>query len=405
MTRVMLVCPEPLAHGQPAGVGIRFLEMARVLRDDGHAVTILSPDAGTIDGCAGTYINPQKLLSTSEASDVAIVQGHVANAFFMQAKTIPTVIDLYDPYVIENFHYYAERGAEVFEHDHRTLMASLQRGDYFLCASEAQRLFYAGLLLACGRLNPMLFESDPTLESLIGLAPFGVPPPRPPRAVPPSGTQILFGGVYDWYDPVAAIEVVGLVRASVPDATVTFTTHPNPAITPQGKLAEAIAHTRARGYDFVRFEPWVAYDQRGEFFERFTLALLTFPRSLETDLAMRTRIYDYLWCGLPIVTSSAPGTDELLQRYGAGSVLSDDTPSRAAAEVLSIALEPATHQGMVEGARRFVLDHQWRRTLEPLRAFCRAPRFEPSKDAFATAPFLSNRPFSILDRLKRRLRA
>lgn len=405
MSRVMLVCPEPLAHGQPAGVGIRFLEIARVLRDDGHTVTILSSDAGTIDGCSGTYINPQSLLATSLSSDVAVVQGHVANAFFMQARAIPTVIDLYDPYIIENFHYYAGQGAQVFEHDHRTLMASLQRGDYFLCASEAQRLFYAGLLLACGRLNPILFENDPRLESLIGLAPFGVPPPRPVRATAPKATRILFGGVYDWYDPVAAIEAVALVRTSVPDATLTFTTHPNPAITPQGKLAEAIAHTKERGYDFVHFEPWVAYEQRAEFFERFTLALLTFPRSLETDLAMRTRIYDYLWCGLPIVTSSAPGTDELLQRYGAGSVLSEGSSSRVAADVVRITLEPAIHEQRVAGSRRFVLDHQWSRTLDPLREFCRAPRFEPAKEAFATAPVLPPRPVSILARLRRRLRA
>ena len=44
MSRVMLVCPEPLGHGQPAGVGIRFLEIARVLRADGHEVTTLAPD-------------------------------------------------------------------------------------------------------------------------------------------------------------------------------------------------------------------------------------------------------------------------------------------------------------------------------------------------------------------------
>ena len=43
MTRVLLVCPEPLGHKQPAGIGIRFLEMERVLRADGHEVTLLSP--------------------------------------------------------------------------------------------------------------------------------------------------------------------------------------------------------------------------------------------------------------------------------------------------------------------------------------------------------------------------
>jgi len=44
--RVMLVCPEPLGHRQPAGVGIRFLEIERVLRAGGHEVTLLSLDAG-----------------------------------------------------------------------------------------------------------------------------------------------------------------------------------------------------------------------------------------------------------------------------------------------------------------------------------------------------------------------
>ena len=169
----------------------------------------------------------------------------------------------------------------------------------------------------------------------------------------------------------------------------------------QGKLADAMAYAKKHGHAFVRFEPWAPYEQRAEFFERFALALLTFPRSIETDLSMRTRVYDYLWCGLPIVTSSAPGTDELLLRYGAGAVV-DANPEN---EIVAILGDRARYESMVDGARRFVLDHQWDRTLAPLRAFCRAPRMESTKDAFASRPALVPRPPSILDRLKRRLRA
>lgn len=396
MSKVMLVCPEPLGHGQPAGVGIRFIEIARVLRDDGHDVIALSPDAGVIEGCRAAYVTPETLSSNIASNDVAVVQGHVANAFFMQPGAIPTVVDLYDPYIIENLHYYSERGAEVFHHDHLTLMNSLVRGDYFLCASEAQRLFYLGIMLASGRLNPMLFDSDPRLDSLIGIAPFGVQPARPPRARVTH--DILFGGIYDWYDPVAAIDAVAKVRESLPDATLTFTHHPNPDTTPQGKLGEAIAHARASSYDFVRFEPWAAYEQRAEFFERFAVALITFPRSIETDLSMRTRVYDYLWCGLPIVTSPAPGTDELLARYGAG-VVTDDF----AQALVALLADRDRYDAMVRGSRQFVSEHQWDRTLEPLRRFARQPRFEATKEKFAQRSPL--RPHSILDRLKRRLRA
>lgn len=398
MSRAVLLCPEPLGHGQPAGIGIRFLEIARVLRDDGHAVTILSPDAGTIDGVRGMHIAPEALAAVARANDLAVVQGHVANAFFVHAGAIPVVVDLYDPYIIENLHYYSERGLEVFRYDHLTLMTSIGRGDYFLCASEAQRLFYLGVMLAAGRLNPMLFEADPRLDSLIGTAPFGVQPPREIR--PRTSHDILFGGIYDWYDPIAAIDAVARVRDSFPDATLTFTHHPNPEITPQGKLAEAMAHAKANGHEFVRFEPWAPYDQRAEFFERFSVALLTFPRSIETDLSMRTRVYDYLWCGLPIVTSSAPGTDELLARYGAGIVTGD-----FAQAIVGLFSDGEKYEAMLNGSQRFVREHQWERTLAPLRDFARKPMIEKTRDAFASRPASTGRPPSILDRLKRRLRA
>lgn len=397
MSRVLLVCPEPLGHGQPAGIGIRFLEIARVLRGDGHVVSILSPDIG-IDG--------QSLASTSEANDVAIVQGHVANAFFVHAKPIPTVIDLYDPFIVENLHYYAERGAEVFTHDHATLMNSLQRGDLFLCASEAQRMFYLGALLAAGRVNPVAFESSPHLDSLLRIAPFGVQPARPlaPRNL--EAPAVLFGGIYDWYDPLLAIDAIAVARESLPGVTLTFMTHPNPELTPQGKLGEAVAYVKKRGYaDFVRFEPWVAYSERAAFFDRFTLSLLTFPPSIETDLSMRTRVYDYLWCGLPIVTSSASGTDELLERYGAGSVIRSDSPEAFADELVALVRVPASYAQMQRGSQDFVRDHQWERTLEPLREFCRAPRVDVQKHAFAE-PIGGLKPAaspSVLSRLKRRL--
>jgi glycosyltransferase involved in cell wall biosynthesis len=406
MSNVMLVCPEPLGHGQPAGIGIRFIEIARVLRGDGHAVTVLSPDAGAVEGCEAVALTAETLREVSTSADVAVLQGHVANAFFQVARPIPTVVDLYDPFIIENLHYFAERGDEVFRHDHATLMTSIARGDFFLCASEAQRHFYLGLFLAAGRLNPLLFERDPRLESILAIAPFGVQAAAPAGERDLRNPAILFGGIYDWYDPVAAIDAVAIARESIPTLTVTFTRHPNPDITPQGRLADAIAHAKKNRYDFVRFEPWAPYAQRAGFFSRFALALLTFPRSVETDLSMRTRVYDYLWAGIPIVTSPAPGTDEILLRYAAGSVIESGSPDDFARELVAILTDRLRYDAMSAGARRFIEEHQWSRTLEPLRAFCRSPRIDDTKDAFAPrAAELPPQPRSMLDRIRRRLRA
>jgi glycosyltransferase involved in cell wall biosynthesis len=399
MTRALLVCPEPLGHRQPAGIGIRFLEMAKVLLADGHEVTLLSRDAGAVASCRVDAITPETLQRYTSEADVAIIQGHAANDLFAHGNPIPTVVDLYDPFIVENLHYYETRGAEVFTHDHATLMQSLLRGDLFLCASAAQRLFYLGALLAVGRVNPIAFENDPHLDALIRIAPFGVPGSA---GVSPAGgslTEVLFGGIYDWYDPLLAIDAVAIARATLPDLALTFTTHPNPSLTPQGKLAEAIAYANQKKYDFVHFEPWVAYEERAAFYSRFAAALLTFPQSIETDLSMRTRVYDYLWGGLPIVTSSAPGTDELLTKYRAGVVVRS-TSANDFADALVHALRDAH---MRDGAQQFVKDHQWQRTLQPLVDFVRAPRIDPRKDAFAATLQVAEHPRSFLDRIKRRI--
>ena len=217
----------------------------------------------------------------------------------------------------------------------------------------------------------------------------------------PTNPGILFGGIYDWYDPLLAIEAVAIARESLPHVTLTFTTHPNPSLTPQGKLAEAIEYVKRKRYDFVHFEPWVEYEQRSKFFARFGAALLTFPQSIETDLSMRTRIYDYLWGGLPIVTSSAAGTDDLLRHYGAGTVVDSVTPGELAAALVRVLGDE--HVPMREGARRFVAEHQWLRALQPLVDFVRAPCIDPTKEAFAATLQVPERPRSVLDRIKRRI--
>ena len=388
MSRVMLVCPEPLAHRQPAGIGIRFIEMSKVLHAAGHDISLLSPNEGPIA--------PETLRDVSERCVVAVVQGHIANDLFAHARAIPTVVDLYDPFIVENLHYYAERGAEVFAHDHVTLMNSLLRGDTFLCASEAQRLFYLGMLLAVGRLNPIAFGNDPHLDALLRIAPFGVPASRQLREAPPPA--ILFGGIYDWYDPILAIEAIATARETMPSLTLTFTHHPNPDITPQGRTAAAIEQVRRKRYDFVEFVPWVHYNEREAFYDRFSAALLTFPQSIETDLSMRTRVYDYLWGGLPIVTSSAPGTDEILEQYDAGRIVNGEEPRDYANALIEL-----LHGDKRRNTQRLVSDHQWSRTLAPLVEFCNAPAIDKTKEAFAVRLQTQAPPASIIDRIKRRI--
>lgn len=402
MSRVLLVCPERLGHHNPAGIGIRFLEFARALLADGHQVTMLSADGGAIPGCECQKATAESIARHSRSSDVAVVQGHMANELSAHGANIPVVVDLYDPFIIENLHYHAELGDRVFANDHATLMRSLQLGDFFLCASPDQRLFYLGALLAAGRLNPQAFERDPDLKDLLSVVPFGVPPPIPPAARHSANPRILFGGIYDWYEPRIAIDAIALARESFPGMTLTFTQHPNADVTPQSKFAEAMRYVRNQGYSsFVLQEPWTPYAGRADFYRRFAAVLLTFNPSVETDLAMRTRIFDSLWAGLPVITSSAPGTDSLLRQFDAGVVVDGDDPGRYADALVQLLRDEPQYLAKVRGTQRYVNEHQWPKLLAPLLAFCRNPRIDETRPPAASFP---GQRRSLLGDLKKALR-
>lgn len=377
MADVLLSCPESLAP-TPAGVGIRFLELARVLVRSGFAVTLLTPDGRCGEpGILCEKTSPEAIRDFSARSSVAIVQGHAANDFFAHRTPVATVVDLYDPFIVENFQYFETLGTQVFENDLRTLNSSLVQGDFFLCASEAQRQFYLGALVSTGRLDPTRYAADVTCRSLIDVVPFGVPPVvegEPSR----ERQRVLFGGIYDWYDPLLAIEAVGEARRRLlPALTLTFNRHPNATITPQSKLKTA--EKAASGKDFVDFSAWVPYEKRLGQYREHSLALLTFEPSLETDLAMRTRIFDYMWAGLPVITSSAPGTDAIIERYAAGVIVTRQSASAFADALESLLLDESRYTEAVNGAKNWAATHGWDRVTEPLIRFCEAPRFDSAQ--------------------------
>ncbi len=96
-------------------------------------------------------------------------------------------------------------------HDVDVQTELLDRGDFFVCASERQRDYWMGMLSARGRVDRATYEADPTLRSLIDVLPFGCPT-EPPVATEPVlrgvhpaiGTDDIVitwgGGTWEWFD-------------------------------------------------------------------------------------------------------------------------------------------------------------------------------------------------------------
>ena len=401
MSRIALV-PSEAIRARMAGIGIRYLELARRLPSHGFQVVLVTPGETSEvpelpDGAQARAFERGRLGEILWDCDVVVTQGQLANDVLIELPQTPTVVDFYDPFLVENLHYVDSLGLDPYRNDHATWVLQLSRGDFFLCSSDEQRQFYLGFLAALGRVNPYSVRHDSDLNGLIDVVPFGVPdqlpehrPYLPERS--PGEKRLLFGGLYDWYDPWPVLEALEAHR----DAgwTLLLIRNPNPG-TPQGLFTEVEAWCRKRGLwadegsgneqqsSRVEVLDWVPGERRYDLLRDVDLVVATHRLSLETRLSLRTRFLDALAADCPVVITEGGAMSRLLREFDAGWVVPEGD-----AEAVGRAFEDILAAGPnVESRRRagreLLMSFSWNRVLEPLIRFCREPKLDGTKTQFA----------------------
>ena len=188
----LLIISHDLVNNKMAGPGIRYLEMARALNRLGVDVTLAIPGKtslteGELNLVSYDEKSPEALQALVEKNDVALISGYLIKKFpFIETTRSRLVVDLYDPLVLENLHYYQQESMKNQEILHRqtvNLSNTLARiGDFFICGNERQRDYWLGLLTANHRINPLTFNQDPSLRRLIDIV--GIGHPRPGAGTP-----------------------------------------------------------------------------------------------------------------------------------------------------------------------------------------------------------------------------
>ncbi len=422
MKRLALVPSEPL-RATMAGIGIRYLELARRLPAHGLAITLVTSGAAkdvpeVPEGVRVRAFARGKLAEVIGDADAVLAQGQLANDVLLELPEMPAAIDLYDPWLVENLHYAERLGLDPYRNDHATWVLQLTRGDFFLCSCDEQRLYYQGLLTALGRVNPTVITRDPDLEGLIAVMPFGVPdsaseapmasggeasqkPILPPAS--PGERRILFGGLYDWYDPWPVLEAVAAREQG--DWTLLLVHNPNPGSTPQARLAEVETWCRARGIwqQQVKTLDWLPAARRYDLLREVDVLAATHQPSLETRLSLRTRFLDALAVGCPVLSTEGGAMSRLLVEHDAGWVV---PPGDAGAASRALEEIFADAHAKKAGARTLIESFRWSRVVAPLVAFAQAPRRDETKEAFAFSPETRTPPDPPLapgQRLRRRL--
>ncbi|MEU4801894.1 glycosyltransferase [Actinosynnema sp. NPDC023587] len=421
--RVLIVTGDAISK-KMAGPAIRAWNMADVLADE-HEVRLVTfnplcapPDAPfEVRGIRPREVDPHLVWA-----DVIVLQGH-ALELLPQLKTPGStkivVCDIYDPMHLELLEQGRDDTDEQREKDlvgvTRVLNNQLARGDFFLCASERQRHFWLGHLASMGRLTPALYDTDPTVKSLLAVVPFGLSGKPPQRTGPglrdtlgidPDDKVVLWaGGVYSWFDPLTLIHAVDRLRGAHPDAKLVFLgmKHPNPEVPDMGitgqtrALAEQLGLT---GTTVFFNESWVPYQDRQNWLLDAECGVTTHYEHVETTFAFRTRVLDYLWAGLPIVTTDGDSFADLVEREGLGVVVPSEDAGALAAALEKVLYDEEFAAGCVERIAAVRERFTWEAVLAPLVDFCRHPR--PAADRLpGAAPMIRNRPLGRKEKLRR----
>jgi glycosyltransferase involved in cell wall biosynthesis len=332
-------------------------------------------------------------------AQLVVLQGHVLEHVpSLKTSNHIVIADIYDPMHLEQL----EQGrdlsddqrAQVVDAVTAVLSTQLRRGDFFLCASQRQRHFWLGHLAAIGRLSPTVYDADPTTRSLLAVAPFGLSGKPPQRTGPglrdtlglgPRDKVVLWaGGVYSWFDPLTLLDAVHALRVEHPDLRLVFLgmRHPNPDVPEMGMAGQTrrLAQTLGLTGEQVFFnETWVPYADRQNWLLDADAGVTTHFEHVETTFAFRTRVLDYLWAGLPIVTTDGDAFAELVAAEQLGVVVPAGDPAALAAALQRVLYDDDFAAGCRDRIAAVAEHYTWETVLAPLVEFCRHPRPAPDR--------------------------
>jgi len=367
MSAVVVATPD-VVGSRMAGPGIRAFHLARELSR--HAPTTL---VGRLEQYEGDPSIEAVRAGTPEARDAIrraeVVVGQPSRELLASVGGGRRIYDLFDPVVLE-LPMLAPRRSRVVSTIHLRrewgrLFSALRSGDLLIAATPAQRDFYTGVHFATGG-NPEGWE-----ERWIEV-PFGVEPDvseLDAEVMDDDRPMILWGGgAWPWLDPGTAVDAVRLLADRGTRCRLVFlgTTRPNAGVAFVGKSNDLEAKIRDAG-DLVQWnEGWVPYADRARWLKATRVALMLHHMTPEAAYSIRTRFFDALWCGVPVVTTEGGFVADLVARESLGAVVGASDVEGVAAALERIVSDDGIHDAAVGNLERVRPRFHWDRVAAPL---------------------------------------
>ncbi|MFJ2483006.1 glycosyltransferase family 4 protein [Pseudomonas sp. NPDC087598] len=385
---VLIVCND-VVGSKMAGPAIRCVELAKALSESLH-VKLCAPEIDfNVDLPFERYVFADpKFQRDAQTVDIVIFQGDAlrANPFL---KKIPGILvaDLYCPVPLEYHQASSKDDIAIRGYTSNFLSEVLHEqlvfADHFLCASEKQRDFWLGALTVAGRINAHRWPiaSHANLSDLISLLPFGLAIERPVATRPaireafniPDDDVVLVwgGGLYQWFDPLTPIRAIHQLALKGTRVHLVFigVKHPNPGIAQPDMCTQAVELATRLGVngDLVHFNfGWVDYSDRHNFLLDADAGISAHYNNPETRFSFRTRMLDYIWCGLPIIATKGDVFGDSLLAEGMGIAVDYEDVEGWVSAIEVISRDRMVRQAYSAQVIRNSASYRWDILVEPL---------------------------------------
>ena len=333
------------------GSGIRVWLLAHGLIQHGIDVTILVNESYDLQGATSfhgisvaPWSSPADIAASSREHDALIMSYSMGRKSSTVAKKLHPntqfILDCYVPIYVE----VSARGSANITNDYKNYFVdlghynkSLQRGDYFLYANEHQKRFYDGALSALGVINPYSYNTPRLVHTPLGVSNESPAPARNPYQElglsDDDKVLLWFGGLYPWFNITDLIKAVQELRQQNANLKFVIVGGKNPynktrELTKTYQDAVAYCEKEAIMDSLVYFVDWVDYDDRVNWYHHADAVISINNPGDENMYSWRTRVIDYLWAEVPLLSNGGdPLTEELLDAgYGdrLNSLSSDD---------------------------------------------------------------------------------
>jgi glycosyltransferase involved in cell wall biosynthesis len=397
--RRIVIATGDVLHPRMAGPAIRAWQLALALSKE-HEVRLVTTQSCELShpDFVVEYAAPDDIIRLEEWCDVLIFQGFLMHQHpILRVSNKVIVVDIYDPFHLEQL----EQARDLGELQRRAVVRSstdvlneqLARGDFFMCASVKQRDFWLGQLAAVGRVNPLTYDENESLDSLITVVPFGVADSPPVKTAPaikgvvpgigPDDKVIMWGGgIYNWFDPLTLLRAVDKLRRRMPEVRLYFLgmRHPNPDVPEMRMAVDTLALADSLGLTGTHAffnDGWVAYDERQNYLLESDIGVSTHLDHVETAFSFRTRILDYFWASLPVVATDGDALAAMIEAEGAGITVPPGDVDALEDALFRILDDEELAASCRAASGRLATKMRWSEAVRPLVEFCRAPRRSP----------------------------